>query len=784
MLARRLVLAGWQGRVLGCGGCLPLPADLHPRVLSRSRAGRQSCRASLMLPPHVSRCSSSCQTEELKRLYAERGEKLRKTEALNTQLRQQQQQAPAAAAAAEQGCVPQQQQAQDRRISAEQPSTSQRTKDAGARSSGHKRRQSGSSLRIGAGIETDGGAVASPDGAGADAAGTAAAAPAPLLDPAVLAAAAGLQRAALLDQLMAACSASMAVLTGAAHGSSPVSPSSDDAAVGASTALLLRSRLAAAAAAPDSESLQFTAAFVRRLQHVACGLLPPPALLDSIAGLAASSLAQLHAAPGTHWPPQRVRLIAAGLHVAQHLLALDAGCCEAAAAHAPSSSGSSTAVGAAARPGLSSRVTISSSGLLAPSAAAPAASWLTLGSSNTSSSGDGSAGMPATAAVLQQHAPAFAAFGSGGGPLLPVLLSAALSLGTQHEAVAAGALGSLLELARALQGQGARAALEPVFTSGGTAARVRCPGQCWKLLPPACFDPRCLCVRPSRSAGAMELLMQPPALRMQALQLLQLLLEDATLAQLFECSLSQAAAARGEPGPPTATAGTGGTGISGGTGEGGGASHTPGRAAVPGGGDDGVQAMQADESEAGGPWIGAAVIAERLLESFVLTDGLAIAPEAPSSGGSEGGSSASSPAAAAGAAAAAAEPGGSSTAMARAAMQLVAALREQRQRGILAALLLDDACGAPGSMLAQHLVQLAGTALALSGDEAALQLLCPLQWPARPGSSGGGGGTLLHQQAAWQQRLRVAQEALTLLRGLLVDSECSECSGVLAVAGA
>ena len=48
--------------------------------------------------------------------------------------------------------------------------------------------------------------------------------------------------------------------------------------------------------------------------------------------------------------------------------------------------------------------------------------------------------------------------------------------------------------------------------------------------------------------------MRPLALRLQALHLLQLLLEDASLAQLFEGSLAQAAAARGEPGPPTATA--------------------------------------------------------------------------------------------------------------------------------------------------------------------------------------------------------------------------------------
>jgi hypothetical protein len=48
---------------------------------------------------------------------------------------------------------------------------------------------------------------------------------------------------------------------------------------------------------------------------------------------------------------------------------------------------------------------------------------------------------------------------------------------------------------------------------------------------------------------------------------------------------------------------------------------------------------------------------------------------------------------------------------------------------------------------------------------------------AAGGSSGGGGDGLLHQQAAWQQRLRVVQEALTLLRGLLVDDSTGEGAG-------
>lgn len=261
--------------------------------------------------------------------------------------------------------------------------------------------------------------------------------------------------------------------------------------------------------------------------------------------------------------------------------------------------------------------------------------------------------------------------------------------------------------------------------------------------------------------------MGPPALRLQAIRLLQLLLEDASLARLFEGSLAQAAAARGEPGPPTATAGN----------SGGEDSATPVGELMPAPGGAGGEAaggpqpMQAEGGEGAGvtgPWIGAAAIAERLLDSFVLDDSLAPSSAAVGSGptpaaGSSGGGSAASC---------------RGTAVARAAMQLVAALREQRQHGILVYLLLDDACGAPGQMLAQRLVQLAEAAFAQPADDDAL-MPCPLPFPDGLSTSSGAGGsssaaTLLHQQAAWQQRLRVAQEALTLLRGLLVDESCGE----------
>lgn len=258
--------------------------------------------------------------------------------------------------------------------------------------------------------------------------------------------------------------------------------------------------------------------------------------------------------------------------------------------------------------------------------------------------------------------------------------------------------------------------------------------------------------------------MHPPVLRLPALRLLHLLLEEPALARLFEGSLAQAAAARSEPGPPTATAGTSG-----------GPSGTPGdEAATGGGGPHPMQVEQGggggDGGQRGGPWTGAAAIAERLMDSFVLDEGGPLASGSPhlthSSHSGSGGAEAGSASAAGGGAAAAAVP--------RAAMALVAALREARQQGILIYLLLDDACGAPGCMLSQRLVQLAEAALALPGEEGALQLLCPLQWPASGGSAAPGAPPLLHQQAAWQQRLRVAQEALTLLRGLLIDDSCGE----------
>jgi hypothetical protein len=231
----------------------------------------------------------------------------------------------------------------------------------------------------------------------------------------------------------------------------------------------------------------------------------------------------------------------------------------------------------------------------------------------------------------------------------------------------------------------------------------------------------------------LELFMQPPALRLQALRLLHLLLEAPALAQLFECSLAAAATvARGDPAlQPEAKATS----------------------------DSGAAPMQLERREDGGSsvvdgdaWKGAAMVADALFDSFLLPVQDVCPPGSPASSSDL-------------TAAASAEPAEGGYAVARAAMALVASLREHRQTGLLNALLLDEACGAPGCMLAQRLIQLAGAASALPGEDGALLPLCPAP---------GGEAALLRAQANWQQRLRVVQEALTLLRGLLIDEACGE----------
>lgn len=357
------------------------------------------------------------------------------------------------------------------------------------RSSGKKRRQSAgpSGASVAAAAATAGSAEVAEGSDPAEPAAATLPCPqrAPLLDPAVLAAASSLSSStALVSQLMAACSSSMALLAGALPPGTPASKPGAAARTAAPTALLLRSRLTAAAQAPDADSLHFVASFSHKVQQVACGTLPPAALLDSIGSLVAASLVQLHAAAssaamgsgpspaasnGPSLPEHRLRLLAAGLHVTQHLIELDAG--GAAAAAAGSSASGDLA---AAPPRLSGRVTLlSSAGTAVQAPAAPAAGQAPLGGCWPAlSSSGGSAGLPDTAALVQQHPAVFQGLASAEtSALLPVTLGAALELGLQHQGIAAGALGTLLAMARVLQGEGARAVLAPVLSTGKPGLR-------------------------------------------------------------------------------------------------------------------------------------------------------------------------------------------------------------------------------------------------------------------------------------------------------------------------
>lgn len=120
---------------------------------------------------------------------------------------------------------------------------------------------------------------------------------------------------------------------------------------------------------------------------------------------------------------------------------------------------------------------------------------------------------------------------------------------------------------------------------------------------------------------------------------------------------------------------------------------------------------------------------------------------------------------------------GSQYAIPRQALSLVAMLREQGVRGILSHLIQSDDGGggtAGGEGLCQRLVQLLEAASAQQGPQAATAPLSPAQCPPAlldAAAPGGASSTVetAGAQRAWQQRVRLMQEALTLLRGLLVD---------------
>jgi hypothetical protein len=137
------------------------------------------------------------------------------------------------------------------------------------------------------------------------------------------------------------------------------------------------------------------------------------------------------------------------------------------------------------------------------------------------------------------------------------------------------------------------------------------------------------------------------------------------------------------------------------------------------------------------------------------------------------------------------EEGGGAVEVARAALALLASLRERRRHALLLALLDREGEAAPlgggGSLgLAQSLLQLAAAAVAPRSLDAAAMILSSQPWPSpletpHAAVEGRGGGAqqaqrAQHEQLAWHGRVRLAQEALTLLRALLVDDVTGEAA--------
>jgi hypothetical protein len=98
-------------------------------------------------------------------------------------------------------------------------------------------------------------------------------------------------------------------------------------------------------------------------------------------------------------------------------------------------------------------------------------------------------------------------------------------------------------------------------------------------------------------------------------------------------------------------------------------------------------------------------------------------------------------------------------AMPRAAMAVVALLRERP--GAAVSYLVSEV-GGSGGPLPVRLCQLAASALAARGATASVTVVATAPWTQ------GSFPAARLEQAAWQRRVRVAQEALTLLRALLV----------------
>jgi hypothetical protein len=174
-----------------------------------------------------------------------------------------------------------------------------------------------------------------------------------------------------------------------------------------------------------------------------------------------------------------------------------------------------------------------------------------------------------------------------------------------------------------------------------------------------------------------------------------------------------------------------------------------------------VDARAADEAAATASWEGGPSVAAALLDCLALELATAAEQAAPRPLGSLGSPAGGNAGARGPAPAHSVQPGpGGAGSVARAALEVLASLREWRRHGILAHLIQEREDQGPLGSLPMRLVRLADECTSDSGrDGGQLTLLIPAPRPADVASL-----------MAWWQRLRVAQEALVLLRGLGIDS--------------
>jgi hypothetical protein len=235
---------------------------------------------------------------------------------------------------------------------------------------------------------------------------------------------------------------------------------------------------------------------------------------------------------------------------------------------------------------------------------------------------------------------------------------------------------------------------------------------------------------PLLDTGAAAAFLQEPALRLPAVQLVHSLLEDPALAAAVGAGAAAALARAeqpggGSPGPASAAKRRAG----------GGTPLTRGAAARMAAGDRVPMDIDPPAPAPQGAW----------LEGWAVLEGLAacLAPPPPGP-----------PAEAV-----------DDCALPRAALAAVALLRERGQQACLGYLLQEagtSGTSGGGGPLPVALLALAESAVAHQGADAPVTPVMTAAWPQ------GAWPAARDARAGWQRRLRVAQEALTLLRGLLL----------------